>query len=484
MPPRNAAIVVAMLLTTAGASAENPWKSRAIAAVELARNSPGAESLREAFDATWRADDWAAGLELVKLVRDKRIDEPAVRSRMVRALWRGGRIEEAEALAARLDPLSDETVSLTARITIEFARGARDKALPLVDRLERLGNLSADDLYHVFSAALITNRLREAPELLRRIEKRLDEKNGYPDIYLAESVQGLAEFFEAVGTKPLNRIARHGSVELGKLVLFGLPCVDVTINGHGPFKMVVDTGGSIMLSLDQNVADEIKLRSLGKASVRGVSGKQETGQALIDALEFGGIRMERVICRTFDVRSAIMNAADGIIGTGLFAEGRMTLDFARGTMTIAESSDKPAAGVDTPVRLVGDAKLMALANLRGESAVALLDSGADAVAMAPSKLRALFPDREIARFDPGIGIGVGGGETPEISIGPGVELKLGGKTFSNYGGLGLDVLDTLLSPILGVQTDILLGMPVFRETRSVTVDFPRAKLWMDWLEPG
>ncbi len=482
MPLRTAAIVVAMLLSTAGANAENPWKSRALAAIEHARKSPSVDSIRDALDAAWRADNWSQGLKLVEWAREKQIDERPLRSRMVRALWRGGRIEDAEALATKLDPESDDPIALVMRITIEFSRGSSELALPLADRLAKLDRLSADELYHVFATRLVTNRLGGMADLLRKVEKLLDEKNGYPDIYLAESVEGMAAFFDTIGEKPLNQIAKPGQAEIGKLALFGLPSVDVMINGHGPYKMVVDTGGSIMLSLDVVVADEIKLKSLGKASVRGVSGKQETGQALVDSLEIGGVRMERVVCRTFDVRSAIMNAADGIIGTGIFMDGRMTLDFAQGTISVGPSSDKPAAGVDTPMRLIGDAKMMALARLQGEPAIALLDSGADAVAMAPSKLDALFPNQEIARFDPGIGIGVGGDATPEISIGPGVELKLGGKTFSNYGGLGLDVLDSLLSPVLGVQTDILLGMPVFRETRSITVDFPRAKLWMDWLE--
>ena len=62
------------------------------------------------------------------------------------------------------------------------------------------------------------------------------------------------------------------------------------------------------------------------------------------------------------------------------------------------------------------------------------------------------------------------------------DLQFAGRTFENYSGLGLDVLDTLLSPILGVRTDILIGMPTFRQTRSVTIDFPACRMWVDWLD--
>jgi hypothetical protein len=134
------------------------------------------------------------------------------------------------------------------------------------------------------------------------------------------------------------------------------------------------------------------------------------------------------------------------------------------------------------LRVVGDAKLMSLVQLEGQPGVALLDSGADAVAVSPSRLKELLPEKEFITVNPGIGLGIGGDDAPEISLGAGVDLEFAGRRFENYSGLGLDVLDTLLSPIIGVRTDILIGMPTFRQTRSVTVDFPTCRMWIDWLE--
>lgn len=479
---REPILVCMMLIPAAAIGAENPWKSKVAGAVEHARRTPSAAALREALDVTYRADDWAKGLELADLARDKNIRDEAVQARAVRALWRAGRIEAAEKAAARLDRDTKDPVALQVLSTIDLSRGDLDNATPLADRLAALDDLSAESLAHVFTVRFAAHRMEGLTALIRKLESRIDEKNGFPDLFLSDTVDGLPAFLDAAGEKPLNRLVEPGSAPIRALVMIGLPAVDVEINGRGPYKMVVDTGGSIMLSLDQHVADELGLKSLGTATVRGVSGKQDTGQALLDDVQMGSIRLSRVICRTFDVRGAVMNAADGIIGTGIFADGRMTLDFAGATIAVSRSSAQPAAGFDTPMRLVGDAKLMALVELNDGPGVALLDTGADAVAMAPSKLEALFPGREILRFDPGIGIGVGGTETPEVSIGPGAKLVFGGRTFPSYGGVGLDVLDNLLSPILGVQTDILIGMPAFREMRSLTVDFPRAKLWIDWLD--
>jgi predicted aspartyl protease len=248
--------------------------------------------------------------------------------------------------------------------------------------------------------------------------------------------------------------------------------------------MVVDTGGSIMLALDQTVADEIGLRSVAPASVRGVAGKEQTGQALIEELRIGTIRCRRVVTRTFDVRKSIMGAADGILGTGIFAEGRLTLDFAGGQLVVAPSSAEPGRGQATEVRIAADAKLVAPIRIEGRPGTALLDTGADVVALSPVRMAELFPNRERQVFDVPLALGVGQGNLPQITLTEGVRLELGGRTFENLGGLGLNILDDTLSPIIGIQTDVLVGMTLFREMRSLTVDFARCRLWIEWLGPG
>ena len=474
-------MVVLMLLFPAGDETENPWKDKVPAAVKQVGKRATLDALREALDVTWRADDWRAGLNVAERALKNDGAAPKLRGMIVRALWRAGRIEEAERLASKSGAESTDRAALRMLIVIHLARGEDKLAGQAADRLEKLGELTADDLYHVFAARMALKQADGQVDLLRKAEKLAAARNGYPDNYIAESIEGVASFLEQVGPKSLNQIARYGAAPLSALVLFNLPSCDVLVNGHGPYRMVIDTGGSIMLALDQTVADEIGLKSIATASVRGVSGKQETGQALVEELQIGTIACRRVITRIFDVKSAIMGAADGIIGTGMFGDGRMTLDFATGQLIVSPSGTKPGPGQAVELRLVGDAKLMTPVKLAGQPAMALLDTGADVVAMSPSRLKELFPDQDIPTFNPGLALGVGAGQTPSISLGPGVDLVVGGRKFDKYGGLGLDVLDNVLSPVIGVQTDILVGMPLFREMKSCTVDFPRCKMWVDWL---
>ncbi len=481
MPPCYVLMVVMMFLLPGGPQPENPWKDKVHDAVERAQNQDTVPALRDAFDVTWRADDWPAGAVLADQAVKRHPGSAELRGLITRALWRAGRIPEAEALAAQIKPVATDHVALRSALELSLARGQADRAARFAARLEKLTPHTAEDLYQLYGARFALNKLDGVPELLRHAEQLTDPRNGYPESFVAEAIEGVADFLTAVGPAPLNQVAQPGAAPMPPLVMFNLPSCEVLINGRGPYRMIVDTGGSIMLALDQAVADEIGLKSLGKASVRGVSGKQETGQVLVDELQLGTIKCRRVIARTFDVRGAVMNAADGVLGTGIFWQARMTLDFAGGQLVVSGSGDETAAGAPLDLRIVSDAKLMALVKLEGQPAVAILDTGADAVAVAPSRLKQLFPDRKVESIAPGLALGVGSDQMPKISLGSGVKLEIAGRTYDNYSGLGLDVLDDVLSPAIGVQTDILLGMPLFRDMKSCTVDFPKCQMWIDWL---
>ncbi len=481
--PVSVVLPIIMLLYAAGETPENPWKGRAPRLIAKAEKHPTAAALAQALDAAWRADDWRAGRKLAAVALEKLPKNQELRGLAARALWRAGRLEEAEHVAAGIPRDTREQVALRTLLEVHLARGDWVEADALADRLEQIRPHRAEDLYYIYAVRAARNELEGLPDLLRRAAKLTDPDNGYPEYYVAEAIEGVPEFLQAVGPRPLNQIASGGAAPMPPLVMLNLPSVDVVIHGRGPYRMVVDTGGSIMLALDQTVADEIGLRSVAAASVRGVAGKEQTGQAVIDELQIGTIRCGRVITRIFDVRKSIMGAADGILGTGIFAEGRMTLDFAGGQLIVGPSSAEPGPGHATEVRIAADAKLMAPVRLEGQPAMALLDTGADVVALSPLRLAELFPDRERQVFDVPVALGVGQGGLPQITLTEGVRLELGGRTFERLGGVGLNILDDTLSPIIGIQTDVLVGMALFREMRSLTVDFPRCRMWIDWLSP-
>jgi hypothetical protein len=474
-------MVVAMLLFPAGEEPRNPWKDKVSETLEKVAHAPTVATYREAFDVTWRADDWQAALKLTDAARDKFPDEPGLRGMIARALWRAGRIDEAEHVADTINAQTRDPVALTTLIQLRLARCEYKPAAKAARRLQELGPSSATELFYILSVRLAEDQLAGLADMLRETAKRVDPENGYPETYLAEVLDGLPEFFAAVGSEPINQVAKHGAAEMPMLTAVRLPYCLATVNGHGPYRLILDTGGSITLSLDADIAREIGLKSLGTASIRGVSGKQDSEQALVDELRIGDIVCRRVMTRWFDLPDVMAIIGDGVVGTGIFSQARMTLDFEHARLVIAPSCDQAAPGSSADLRIVGDAKLVSPIELHGQKALALLDSGADVAAVSPLRLRELFPDRRLTAL-PAAGLGVGEGESVGISLAPGVELELWGRKYENYSGIALDVLDTLLSPILGVQADVLVGMPVFRDMRSFTVDFPRCRMWVHWIE--
>lgn len=474
-------VLIALFIVHAGEKPENPWIDKLIPAVENARKTSTVSTYRTALEAAWRADDWQVGLELAREAQKKWPAASKLHGPVARAFWRAGYITEAERVAARISGQRKDRVALQTLITVHLASGKHAPARQAAELLESFQPITAEDLFYIIGPRVALNQLDGLGDLIRRAEKLVDPSLGYPEIYIQEQLEGLAEFFDAIGNEPINQIANYGSCPMPVISLINLPGCQAYINGHGPYRMIVDTGGSTILSLDEELAAEIGLKSIATSTIHGVGGKEESGQVLVDELQIGGITCRRVMTRTFALSKSIAYAADGIIGTGIFTDGRLTLDFNSGRLIVAPSSMQPAPGDKVDLRIIGDAKLVTPIILHGEPAAALLDSGADAFAVAPSRLRRLFPDEKFRTIQ-ALALGIGGDESLTVSLTPGVNFEFAGREYKNFGGLGLDVLDTLLGPLLGIQTDVLVGMPILRKMKTLTVDFPRCKMWAEWLE--
>jgi hypothetical protein len=460
---------------------ENPWKGKVAAAVARASESPTPEAFLDALQTAWRADEWEAGLSLARQACEKFPQVPELRAAAARAFWRAGYIAEAEKLAATLPPDATDPTALRVLLTVHLARGESEQAQRYAEQLDRLKPRTAENLYYLIAARSALGQLAGLSALVREAEALCNPANGYPELFIRDQLQGVAEFLDAVGPEPLNQVTTFGSAAMPMVPLINLPGCDARINGRGPYRLIVDTGGSITLSLDDSIAAELGLKSVATSAIHGVGGREDSGQVLVDELKIGSITCRRVMTRTFAVRQAVAFAADGILGTGLFADARMQLDFQKGVLTVEPASDRPGPGVRAELRIVGDGKLIAPVTLAGQPATCLLDTGADACALSPARLRQIFPGRPI-RSLPAFTLGVGSQLNPGLSLSPGADLELAGRKYPDYGGIGLEVLDTLLSPLLGMQIDALVGMPVMRNMRLLTIDYPSARMWIDWLD--
>lgn len=125
--------------------------------------------------------------------------------------------------------------------------------------------------------------------------------------------------------------------------------VDTTINGKGPYKLLVDTGAEVMV-IKPEVAKACGLTVTdGNVEVQGPTGGfVPVGQANVDTATIGGITMKKPVCT---VESMSM-PCDGLIGAPLFNMGVVKLDLAAQTLTTYADGSFTADKDKTPLTIV------------------------------------------------------------------------------------------------------------------------------------
>lgn len=478
----------AVLAPTSAIAQPTNWEREADRAVRAARVDPQVDKLIAAFDASYRADDWQASLALVQLSQQRQhTDQPEVRGRVARALIRGGKLTEAEQLLSSVDLKQAAPIEVHQALAIAIARRDWNRIRIATQRLEQREAPTNDDLLALYTAYELLGQRDKRLPLIQKLIARLSRDHGYPEDRLVDVLPGVPDFLQKIGPEKVNRLSSLGSAPIFPAPTLGIPAVEVMLNGKGPYRLALDTGGSVMIALDKAVADEINLPRLGSAIVRGVGGAESSEQALIDEVKIGSIRVNRVVTRVLDIRAKLLNTFDGVLGTGIFADGRMTIDFNSGRVIVLKSAPGASGGQPLDTWIIGDAKLYTIGMLDGVPALTLLDSGADALYISDAFLERQRPGEVFLRqaIDTaqlgGLG-GVGSGGTLAISVGPAMNLELAGKRIEFEGTIGLSVIDDLVNPILGTQADVLAGMMLFREMATLTVDYPTGKMWVQWIE--
>jgi predicted aspartyl protease len=103
--------------------------------------------------------------------------------------------------------------------------------------------------------------------------------------------------------------------------------VRVMVNGHGPFRMLLDTGATHS-AITAGVAARVNARPVAQATVTTPAGDTLRAIVAVDRIQFGHVTAENVLpsvvgARAFDPDGTIQ----GLIGQDVLAELRYTLDF-------------------------------------------------------------------------------------------------------------------------------------------------------------
>jgi CubicO group peptidase (beta-lactamase class C family) len=141
-----------------------------------------------------------------------------------------------------------------------------------------------------------------------------------------------------------------GGVDVPMLRSGHLPAVDVMLNGQGPFRFAIDTGGAGSARVDSALAAKLGLRKIGEVMGGDPSGKNMRHMDLmaVDSIEVGGARFVglQAAVRPYNEPQPPGEAVDGILGFGLFSNCLFTLDYPGNRVRIARGELPPENGKD------------------------------------------------------------------------------------------------------------------------------------------
>jgi predicted aspartyl protease len=256
----------------------------------------------------------------------------------------------------------------------------------------------------------------------------------------------------------------------------------VTINGQGPFRLVLDTGASRSAVVGR-VAAQLGLPPAARVSTRlkGVTGTTEVPVVVADSLEVGDLltRDEQLL-----VIADAFGGADGVLAARSLADRRILVQFRKDRIEIGFSPPRrPTRGFATvPIRLLKGGVPYIEVRVDGIRAKAVIDTGAQQTT-GNLALRAALERRRGTRnvVDEAV-IGVSGdiqegrsAAVPPIVVG-GVTIRNTRVTFGDF--FIFSEWDLLAEPA------ILVGMDVWGVLDTLIIDYQRRELQLRLLRAG
>lgn len=252
----------------------------------------------------------------------------------------------------------------------------------------------------------------------------------------------------------------------------------VWLNGRGPFLFIVDTGANrTVLSPETARQLGIDVDGSARAIVHGVTGSESAPLARVRELRVG-----RIVRRDVEmpvVSSRVHAEADGMLGADNLAGTRLTVDFRRNHIDIADAGAMPGRARDA-IALPAQMRFGLLPLVRGRvggvQIDAVVDTGAER-SIGNGALRAALAAEHSATRSEGRTLvfgAVGPDVSADIVLVP--RLRIGS---GNVTRLPILFADTHVFRIwqLEAKPSLLLGMDVIGQLDAIVIDYRRNQVW-------
>jgi CubicO group peptidase (beta-lactamase class C family) len=149
--------------------------------------------------------------------------------------------------------------------------------------------------------------------------------------------------------RPQRSLVPPGGIDVPMTIAGHLPAIEIMVNGKGPYRFGIDTGGQGALRVDDDLARELGMPEVGEVWGGDPSGQNRIRMRLVgvDSISIGGASFAAMHSATRAYgEPGHKHDVDGILGFGLFDGYTVTFDYPAGRLRIEPKELPPSNGED------------------------------------------------------------------------------------------------------------------------------------------
>ncbi len=253
-------------------------------------------------------------------------------------------------------------------------------------------------------------------------------------------------------------------------------------------RLILDTGGGPVVSLDQATARGIKLAGRTPVQIGGVQGREAATLGRAKSLTLGNLTLGQIAITVVGKTPANMST----LGLSAFQHYRVTLDFAANTMTLTRGGVPRTlpGGASLSIPFNDDGGYIFIpARVLSQDGWAVLDSGSDVNCLpfrAAKAAAAQLPasDSKTVTRDQKIGLGNTDKKFSAIVLKASLPISLNtghdDAAFSTTSRVGTSDIDNVLNSMFDTHIVAQLGFPFLLQFGRVIIDYPNHTLTLQY----
>jgi len=384
--------------------------------------------------------------------------------------YRKGHFEQAGSLYRAALQMDEKTAR--AHFGLGKLAMARMKSAEAVKSFNRAIELESREPIYRFYIADALSMEKKTKEAERHLQEYLKLNPTDADrVPMAKAALDISAAFKGVEMGEIVAPDQPAPIHVQQMPLLPFLFAEVSINGQGPFRFLIDTGATQSV-LSQKVATKLGLRKVATNIMFGVGGDGKVDSPIYkaDTVKIGDVTVKNVPLGTLD-NPLLDLVMDGILGPTLLSDFIVTMDYPHSQIQLTRKA--PEGGIVVPAWFFGGL-LMVPVEVNGKhKGNFLIDTGADSTLLAYTMANALGVNRDTPGATVDLPIGGIGGLDDGVLMVPSVTLKTPFETKQFDRVMAIDLKS--MSSLIQTELSGVIGYDTLKNYR-VTLDYQRAEI--------